>query len=81
MRVCVCSAADLSWEELGMNVELQGVMQDASVMRIRDNVHQKNRSLRCAAVSHSCSVNPQKIGISIKTSFLNAMIRLCVFNP
>uniref|UniRef100_A0A9J8A8K2 Transmembrane protein 181 n=1 Tax=Cyprinus carpio carpio TaxID=630221 RepID=A0A9J8A8K2_CYPCA len=40
--------ADLSWEELGMNVELQGVMQDASVMRISNNIHNKNRSLRCA---------------------------------
>ncbi|KTF81973.1 hypothetical protein cypCar_00045613 [Cyprinus carpio] len=43
------SIADLSWEELGMNVELQGVMQDASVMRISNNIHNKNRSLRCAA--------------------------------
>lgn len=48
------TTADLSWEELGMNVELQGVMQDASVMRIRDNVHQKNRSLRCAARQQAC---------------------------
>ncbi|KAI2665673.1 Transmembrane protein 181 [Labeo rohita] len=43
--------SDLSSVEFGMNVELQGVMQDASVMRISDNVHNKNRSLHCAAVS------------------------------
>uniref|UniRef100_A0A673HNZ5 Transmembrane protein 181 n=1 Tax=Sinocyclocheilus rhinocerous TaxID=307959 RepID=A0A673HNZ5_9TELE len=48
------SIADLSWEELGMNVELQGVMQDASVMRISNNVHNKNRSLRCAAHQQAC---------------------------
>uniref|UniRef100_A0A8C1Q0E0 Transmembrane protein 181 n=1 Tax=Cyprinus carpio TaxID=7962 RepID=A0A8C1Q0E0_CYPCA len=48
------SIADLSWEELGMNVELQGVMQDASVMRISNNIHNKNRSLRCAAHQQAC---------------------------
>uniref|UniRef100_A0A671STT8 Transmembrane protein 181-like n=1 Tax=Sinocyclocheilus anshuiensis TaxID=1608454 RepID=A0A671STT8_9TELE len=48
------SIADLSWEELGMKVELQGVMQDASVMRISNNVHNKNRSLRCAAHQQAC---------------------------
>lgn len=37
--------------DFGMNVELQGVMQDASVMRISDNVHNKTRSLHCTAVS------------------------------
>ncbi|XP_058628159.1 transmembrane protein 181 isoform X2 [Onychostoma macrolepis] len=46
--------SNLSWDELGMNVELQGVMQDASVMHIRDNVHNKNRSLRCAARQQAC---------------------------
>ncbi|XP_026111177.1 transmembrane protein 181-like isoform X2 [Carassius auratus] len=41
--------ADLSWKELRMDVELQGVMQDASVMHINNNIHNKNRSLHCAA--------------------------------
>ncbi|KTG33369.1 hypothetical protein cypCar_00033177 [Cyprinus carpio] len=41
--------ADLSLREFGMNVELQGVMQDASVTRISNNIHNKNRSLHCAA--------------------------------
>nr|CAI12014.1 novel protein [Danio rerio] len=40
---------NLSWREFGMNVELQGVVQDTSVMRISDNVHNRNRSLHCAA--------------------------------
>uniref|UniRef100_UPI003F52D490 transmembrane protein 181 isoform 1 n=1 Tax=Danio rerio TaxID=7955 RepID=UPI003F52D490 len=40
---------DLSWREFGMNVELQGVVQDTSVMRISDNVHNRNRSLHCSA--------------------------------
>ncbi|XP_051546546.1 transmembrane protein 181 isoform X1 [Myxocyprinus asiaticus] len=40
--------------EFGMNVELQGVMQDASVMRISDNVHNKNRTLHCAAQQQVC---------------------------
>ncbi|XP_051974327.1 transmembrane protein 181-like isoform X2 [Xyrauchen texanus] len=40
--------------EFGMNVELQGVMQDASVMRIIDNVHNKNRTLHCAAHQEVC---------------------------
>ncbi|XP_057180457.1 transmembrane protein 181 isoform X2 [Triplophysa rosa] len=40
--------------DFGMNVELQGVMQDASVMRISDNVHQKNRSLHCSANQQVC---------------------------
>uniref|UniRef100_A0A8C7VU53 Transmembrane protein 181 n=1 Tax=Oncorhynchus mykiss TaxID=8022 RepID=A0A8C7VU53_ONCMY len=30
-----------------INVELKGVMQDASVMHIRSNVHQKSRMLHC----------------------------------
>lgn len=33
-----------------INVELKGVMQDASVMQI-NKVHQKSRMLHCAAVS------------------------------
>ncbi|CAB1340097.1 unnamed protein product [Coregonus sp. 'balchen'] len=32
-----------------INVELKGVMQDASVMHIRSNVHQKSRTLHCGA--------------------------------
>ncbi|XP_051544425.1 transmembrane protein 181-like isoform X4 [Myxocyprinus asiaticus] len=40
--------------EFGMNVELQGVMQDASVMHISDNVHNKNRTLHCAAHQEVC---------------------------
>ncbi|XP_029532296.1 transmembrane protein 181 isoform X1 [Oncorhynchus nerka] len=32
-----------------INVELKGVMQDASVMHIRSNVHQKSRMLHCGA--------------------------------
>ncbi|XP_055046500.1 transmembrane protein 181 isoform X1 [Misgurnus anguillicaudatus] len=42
------------WKNFGMNVELQGVMQDASVMRISDNVHNKNRSLHCTANQQIC---------------------------
>ena len=33
-----------------INVELKGVMQDASVMHI-NTVHQKSRTLHCGAVS------------------------------
>ena len=33
-----------------INVELKGVMQDASVMHISNNVHQKPRTLHCGAV-------------------------------
>uniref|UniRef100_A0A667WRY7 Transmembrane protein 181 n=1 Tax=Myripristis murdjan TaxID=586833 RepID=A0A667WRY7_9TELE len=32
-----------------INVELKGVMQDASVMHINNNVHQKSRTLHCGA--------------------------------
>uniref|UniRef100_A0A8C1NPQ5 Transmembrane protein 181 n=1 Tax=Cyprinus carpio TaxID=7962 RepID=A0A8C1NPQ5_CYPCA len=46
--------ADLSLREFGMNVELQGVMQDASVTRISNNIHNKNRSLHCAAHQQAC---------------------------
>ncbi|XP_059380220.1 transmembrane protein 181-like isoform X6 [Carassius carassius] len=46
--------ADLSLKEFGMNVELQGVMQDASVMRISNNIHNKNRTLHCAAHQQAC---------------------------
>uniref|UniRef100_A0A673HRF6 Transmembrane protein 181-like n=1 Tax=Sinocyclocheilus rhinocerous TaxID=307959 RepID=A0A673HRF6_9TELE len=46
--------ADLSLREFGMNVELQGVMQDASVMRISNNMHNKNRSLHCTAHQQAC---------------------------
>lgn len=34
-----------------MNVELKGVMQDASVMHISDDVHLRSRMLHCGAVS------------------------------
>ncbi|RXN08225.1 transmembrane protein 181 isoform X1 [Labeo rohita] len=53
---CIIQLEDnnLSSVEFGMNVELQGVMQDASVMRISDNVHNKNRSLHCAAHQQAC---------------------------
>ncbi|XP_036432958.1 transmembrane protein 181 isoform X2 [Colossoma macropomum] len=37
-----------------MNVELKGVMQDASIMRISDNVHRKSRFLHCAQPHQLC---------------------------
>ncbi|XP_066523673.1 transmembrane protein 181 isoform X1 [Hoplias malabaricus] len=37
-----------------MNVELKGVMQDASIMHISDNVHQKSRFLHCTLPQHFC---------------------------
>lgn len=56
MMLSLSSVGDFR-RDFGMNVELQGVMQDASVMRISDNVHNKTRSLHCTAVSlfHSYS--------------------------
>ncbi|KAI4878039.1 hypothetical protein NFI96_000412 [Prochilodus magdalenae] len=36
------------------NVELKGVMQDASIMHISDNVHHKSRSLHCALPHQFC---------------------------
>uniref|UniRef100_A0A3Q1ILG6 Uncharacterized protein n=1 Tax=Anabas testudineus TaxID=64144 RepID=A0A3Q1ILG6_ANATE len=51
---CVMQAENRNMEEFHrhfeINVELKGVMQDASVMRI-NNPHQKSRTLHCGAVS------------------------------
>nr|XP_023662783.1 transmembrane protein 181 isoform X1 [Paramormyrops kingsleyae] len=44
------SGVDYS-QPLEINVELKGVMQDASVTRISSNVHQKSRILHCGAVN------------------------------
>lgn len=45
-----------------INVELKGVTQDASVMHINNNVHQKSRTLHCGTVS--VSLQNQTISLS-----------------
>lgn len=57
--LCLYSVVDFL-QHFEINVELKGVMQDASVMHIRSNVHQKSRMLHCGAVSGN-----QYIGLSI----------------
>ncbi|XP_049330113.1 transmembrane protein 181 isoform X3 [Astyanax mexicanus] len=41
-------------KNIEMNVELKGVLQDASIMNISDNVHRKSRFLHCAQPHQLC---------------------------
>lgn len=57
-----------------INVELKGVMQDASVMHI-NNVHQKSRTLHCGAVSVNQRPGHLSLSLAVCWIVINHLVR------